>query len=194
MKQNSFLLSAFVSAVFNFAFFFAPVSAQTFAKVGFSDDSNRLRIITSSEEEKKTVFKFSADQIIDFEKEVFQLINKKRNEINLPELEWSEEAAKVARLHSENMAKFGFFSHVGLDGKMVDDRADSLGVKKWRAIGENIAYNRGYANPMEIAVEKWLLSTSHRQNLLNSRWKQTGIGIAVSENGTFYFTQVFLQK
>jgi uncharacterized protein YkwD len=114
--------------------------------------------------------------------------------MNLPELEWSEETAKVARFHAENMAKFGFFSHVGLDGKMVDERADYFGVKKWRAIGENIAYIRGYEKPTEVAVEKWLLSASHRENLLSSRWKETGIGIAVTDNGTFYFTQVFLQR
>jgi uncharacterized protein YkwD len=153
------------------------------------ENLNRQRIIRP-----KTTFSFSTAQIQSFEKEVFRLINKKRAEKGLPELSWSPEIADMARLHSESMAKNNFFSHSGLDGKQVDGRADIAGIKKWSAIGENIAYNRGYEKPMEIAVEKWLLSPSHRENLLSSNWRETGVGIAVTENGTFYFTQVFLKR
>jgi uncharacterized protein YkwD len=194
MRQKTFQCLAIVCAILSSGFFSIQVLAQAAASIRFSNELNGQRIIRYIEEIRKPVFSFSENQIITFEREVFQLINKKRVEMNLPELEWSEETAKVARFHAENMAKFGFFSHVGLDGKMVDERADYFGVKKWRAIGENIAYIRGYEKPTEVAVEKWLLSASHRENLLSSRWKETGIGIAVTDNGTFYFTQVFLQR
>ena len=136
----------------------------------------------------------SANEVLDFEKQVFSLINQKRAEQGLPALVWSNEVAKIARLHSENMVKFNFFSHRGVDGKAVDGRADSLGITRWTLIGENIAYNRGYQNPVEMAVEKWMLSATHRQNLLNDRWKETAIGIAVAADGTYFFTQVFLKR
>jgi len=136
----------------------------------------------------------SAEKIIELEKLAFSLINAKRAEIGLTALGWSDDVAKVARLHSENMAKFRFFSHRGIDGKMVNDRADQLGVSKWTAMGENIAYNRGFKDPIATAVEKWMESQSHRENLLNNRWKESAIGIAVSDDGTFYFTQVFMKK
>jgi uncharacterized protein YkwD len=138
--------------------------------------------------------KAAANQIPDLERLAFSLINQKRAESGLPALSWSEEVAKIARLHSENMVKFNFFSHKGMDGKMVDGRADSIGVTKWTAMGENIAYNRGYKNPIETAVEKWMLSPAHRENLLNESWKETAVGIAVTEDGTYYFTQVFLKR
>ena len=137
---------------------------------------------------KKAVTNFS------FEQKAFEEINQQRALIGLQPLIWSDDAAKIARLHSENMANFKFFSHEGLDGSMVDDRADSFGIRKWRAIGENIAYNRGYANPIEFAVDRWMHSTGHRENILSERWKESGIGIAITATGEYYFTEVFLQR
>lgn len=149
----------------------------------------------------KTIARNNADfkrntvnNISELESQVFEIINKKRKENGLPPLVWNNQIAGVARLHSKNMAGYGFFSHVGIDGKEVDDRADSLGLRKWRMIGENIAYNRGYGNPVERAVEAWMKSAGHRQNILKSNWKETGVGIAVSATGEYYFTQVFILK
>lgn len=130
----------------------------------------------------------------ELERHAFALINQQRASSGLEPLTWSDDAAKIARLHSENMANYDFFSHTDLNGLMVNDRADSLGIKKWQAIGENIAYNQGFENPVEFAVERWMKSPKHRDNLLNSRWRESGIGIAIAENGKYYFTEVFLQR
>ncbi|MGI8641675.1 MAG: CAP domain-containing protein [Pyrinomonadaceae bacterium] len=128
------------------------------------------------------------------ERQVFEFINKKRTEISLTPLIWNDDIAKIARIHSENMASNKFFNHAGLDGSMVNNRADAIGLSKWRAIGENIAYNRGYANPLEFVVEGWMKSPAHRENILNNRWQESGIGIAITADGTYYFTQVFLLR
>ena len=128
----------------------------------------------------------------DLERRAFELINERREKCRLSPLKWSDDVARIARLHSENMAKYNFFSHAGVDGLLVNDRADLFGVNKWQAIGENIAYNQGYENPVEFAVERWMQSPKHRDNLLSSRWKESGIGVAVAENGAYYFTEVFL--
>lgn len=130
----------------------------------------------------------------ELEKKAFALLNAKRLEMGLSALNWSDDVAKIARVHSQNMASYKFFSHTGLDGYMVSDRADKLGIRKWSAIGENIAYNRGYQNPVEFAVERWMLSNSHRENLLSNRWKESGVGVAITADGTYYFTQVFLVR
>ncbi len=131
---------------------------------------------------------------LELEKKAFELLNAKRGEEGLLPLIWDDEVAKVARIHSQNMADFNFFSHKGLDGMLVSDRADKIGLSKWRLIGENIAYLRGYKNPVEFAVECWMKSASHKQNLLNKDWKQSAVGVAVTDNGTYYFTQVFLLR
>lgn len=129
-----------------------------------------------------------------FSRKAFDLVNEKRRELGLSPLNWNDELANAATMHSQNMAEFNFFSHRGLDNKMVSDRADAAKVGKWRAIGENIAFNRGYADPVTKAVELWLDSPQHKRNMLSSDWKESAIGIAVNDEGAYYFTQVFLLK
>jgi uncharacterized protein YkwD len=207
MNLKSFLLKSAVFSALFLCVFSANLLAQTikaektasvasYVRDKEDEDSGLVRKRVAQPENVKIVspVKPSAIQILDFEKLAFSLINQKRVEIGLEPLAWSDDVAKIARLHSENMVKFNFFSHRGIDGKMVDDRADSLGLTKWTAMGENIAYNRGYKNPIETAVEKWMLSEGHRENLLGERWKESAIGIAVTDDGTFYFTQVFLKR
>lgn len=128
------------------------------------------------------------------EHSAFNLINQKRLENGLKPLAWSDALANIARQHSQNMAEFKFFSHRGVDNKMVSDRADNEHLGKWRAIGENIAFNRGYQDPVGKAVELWLDSPSHRHNLMDDNWKESAIGVAVAPDGSYYFTQVFLLR
>lgn len=127
------------------------------------------------------------------EKDAFQLINTERALVGLSALKWSEKIAEVARLHSNNMADYNFFSHKGMDGSMVDDRAAQLKMGAWSAIGENIAFMKGYDQPVAMAVEKWLQSPSHKKNLLDPAWTETAVGLAVTSDGKYYFTQVFIR-
>src|SRR6185436_13872733 len=69
---------------------------------------------------------------------VFELINRKRVENGQKPLAWSSDLAMMANLHSQNMAEYRFVGHRGLDNKTVSDRAYAIGVRGWRAIGENI--------------------------------------------------------
>ena len=131
---------------------------------------------------------------VELERTAFDLLNQKREENGLHPLVWSEQIAAIARVHSQNMAEHKFFGHRGLDNKLVSDRADQMHLGRWRAIGENIAYNRGYKDPVEKAVDNWLNSQSHRHNLFDSEWKESAVGVAVADDGSYYFTQVFLRK
>jgi len=129
-----------------------------------------------------------------FEQSAFEILNQKRAERGLKPLVWSEKVASVARMHSQNMAEFDFFSHRGIDGKLVSDRADTVGLGTWNAIGENIAFERGYDDPIAKAIDLWLNSPAHYDNLMDPNWKESAVGIAVAPNGAYYFTQVFLRK
>ncbi|MFL6468515.1 MAG: CAP domain-containing protein [Pyrinomonadaceae bacterium] len=127
------------------------------------------------------------------ERRAFELMNAERQISGLPMLEWSNEAAALARMHARNMAESRFFSHKGPDGETVDGRAARLGVK-WLAIGENIATMKGYEDPATMAVETWMHSTAHKRNILNGVYNQSAIAAAVASDGTVYFTQVFLSR
>lgn len=198
--MNNYSRSSFFRQIFLFLFLFPAlglsVSAQ-FAGAGFVAknfiDDSRPRVVTTAKE-PLAAGKKAAFSTPDLEKQAFDLLNSQRAAKSLPALAWNDDVARIARLHSENMAKYKFFSHTGLDGSMVNDRADLCGVSKWRAIGENIAFNRGYAKPAEFAVDRWMRSTAHRENILNDRWTESGVGVALAEDGSIYFTQVFLLR
>jgi len=149
--------------------------------------STRSRV-TKSPGDSKT------QPVTSIEQQIFALINAERVKNGLTELEWNDRLAAVARLHSDDMANGKFFSHRGSDGSMVDDRADRLGLGVWRSIGENIAYMRGFEDPAALAVSKWLESTAHRKNLLGSTWRESAVGVSVTEDGTYYMTEVFLLR
>lgn len=185
---------------------FAALAASSFAQTnnfqnptavkltGGSNSFDSLGIIVSDDGKIADVKASVVVNTTGVEQAAFALINRKRAENGLQPLIWSDEIAAIARIHSQNMAEFQFFSHRGLDNKMVSDRADDRGLRKWRAIGENIAFNRGYLDPISKAVELWLNSTSHRHNMLDRNWKESAVGVAVAPDGSYYFTQVFLKK
>ena len=128
----------------------------------------------------------------DTEARAWQLMNAQRQAIGLPSLQWDESLVALARTHSQSMAGSKYFSHKDPDGGYVDDRAARLGVNNWLAIGENIAFMKGYADPASTAVEKWMQSPSHKKNMLNGNWRQSAIGAAVADDGAVYFTQIFI--
>lgn len=127
------------------------------------------------------------------EQDVLDLINKERIANSLPPLAWNQKVADMARQHSKDMSWNNYFNHRGLDGKMVTDRAEAFGIN-WQMIGENIAMVGGFSDPIQHVVEGWMNSPGHRKNILEPRWKESGIGIFINSNGTYYFTQVFVVK
>lgn len=128
----------------------------------------------------------------DTEARAWELMNSRRLVTGLQPLQWDEQLVALARMHSASMASGHYFSHKDQAGGYVDDRATRLGILNWMAIGENIAFMKGYPDPASMAVEKWMLSPSHKKNILNGSWRQSAIGMAVGEDGAVYFTQVFI--
>lgn len=125
---------------------------------------------------------------------IFDLVNEERRKKGLSELYWDEGLSKMARNYSRKMAKDNFFSHYDADGESIVERADKAKVKGWRKIGENLFYCEGMTNYQSIAVKGWLRSASHRQNMLDRTWTDSGIGIAKSREGRIYVTQVFVKR
>lgn len=69
---------------------------------------------------------------------------------------------RAARRHAKAMADRDFFSHVGADGSRMGQRVTNAGYV-WHLVAENIA--AGMTDPSQ-AVENWIDSPGHRQNLL----------------------------
>lgn len=124
----------------------------------------------------------------------FAEINRTRVERGLKPLVWNDDIAAVAKFHSVNMATQNFFGHRDRLGFSVAERADAQGLRKWRMIGENLAYCNGFRDPVSTTLGAWLESKGHRKNLLRRKWQETGIGVAMDARGRIYVTQVFLKR
>jgi uncharacterized protein YkwD len=56
----------------------------------------------------------------------------------------------------------------------------------------NVAAAVGHENPAGTVVDGWKNSPEHRKNMLGD-FSLTGIGIAQSNDGGYFFTQIFIQ-
>lgn len=123
----------------------------------------------------------------ELELKVHSLVNEYRSSKNLPALTMNQLILDIAREHSKDMADGTVpFSHEGFADRAerISEQLDTSGV------AENVAYNYGYSNPGEIAVEGWIESAGHRANMEGS-YNVTGIGIVENNDGYYYFTQLF---
>lgn len=91
-----------------------------------------------------------------------------------PPVSWNDLLATAARLHSEDMARYGFFSHTGSDGGEPWDRISREGYPWWTC-GENIAV--GYPSVPEV-MQGWLGSPGHCRNLMNPDYEEIGAAFA----------------
>jgi uncharacterized protein YkwD len=128
------------------------------------------------------------------EHRVFDLINDERIKNGLQPLIWTDKSAITARFHSANMSQTSYFSHKDLIGNRVEDRLNKFGVTDWRMAGENIAWISGYDDPTARVVESWMNSPGHRKNILQPKYRESGIGLAITDDHKFYFTQVFVSR
>ena len=196
MNKNLFLFLGIFAAVATSTFaqtnsFQIPVALNVAAGDTGGSNYSRPRLAPDTAADVKSSVIVNIGSV---ERIAFRMLNEKRAEMGLSALMWSDDLERVAQIHSQNMADLKFFGHQGIDGKMVSDRADCLGVGNWRSIGENIAFTRGYSDPIAKAVDLWMDSPSHRHNLLDQNWKESAVGVAVAADGSYYFTQVFLLR
>lgn len=128
------------------------------------------------------------------ERRAFEQTNLARAKNGLPTLVWDPELCRLARKHSEQMASLRYFSHETPDGLQLKERARASGILHFRVIGENIAYNKGHEDPGGFAVERWLTSSGHRDNMLYPGFQSSAIGSYVAADGSTYLTQVFIAR
>ncbi len=118
---------------------------------------------------------------------VVNLTNSRRRNHGCRNLSRNDALDRAAQTHTRKMAGRNMLSHE-LPGEA------SLGVRvrragyNWTGVAENVA--AGYTTPQAV-VRAWMRSSGHRRNILNCRYRHIGVGYAVSNRGTPYWTQVF---
>lgn len=132
-------------------------------------------------------------EIESLEQQCLDEINRVRRRSGLPQLAFYEELLPVAREYSRRMAEQNFFSHNDPEGRTVRERVDEADIR-WRMVGENLAYSNGYINPVAASLHSWMESPGHRRNILEPDFSLTAIGAWIKQDGTVYFTEIFLKQ
>jgi uncharacterized protein YkwD len=125
-------------------------------------------------------------RLTDDEQRLLELTNQERKKQDVPPLRPNPVLFKVARAHSANMARQEKMAHE-LDGKNPYQRIKEAGYAYYTA-GENVA--NGDVGVEEI-MKAWMASPKHRDNILNAKFTEIGLGLSRNDKGVVYYTQVF---
>jgi uncharacterized protein YkwD len=109
----------------------------------------------------------------------------------VPPVKLSTTLASVASGHATDMAAHNYFEHEDLQGHSPAERVRAVGYAE-KLVGENIAY--GVAS-VDEAVQGWLDSPGHCENIMDPRFAEMGIGYAAgraSKRG-LYWVQVLAE-
>lgn len=120
------------------------------------------------------------------EKAMIDLVNKERSSQGIKLLIFDEKLLGIARSHSEDMFKRGYFSHYSPEGASVADRAAKAGID-YLIIGENLAF----APTLDAAHKGLMNSPGHRENILSGDYGKIGIGVFDAGVYGKMFVQVF---
>jgi uncharacterized protein YkwD len=124
------------------------------------------------------------------DREILVRLNATRSARGLRPLTFSRDLRDAAVAHSRAMLDGGFFTHASKDGSSFALRVRTFypaaGFETW-SIGENLLSSSGGEIDAPAAIEAWLASPTHRENMLNPAWREVGIASlhASAAGGTF---------
>jgi uncharacterized protein YkwD len=101
-------------------------------------------------------------------------------------LVWNSLLANAALGHAIDMRNKHYFDEISKDGRTVPTRIRNAGYRYCDA-GENISQED---NP-DTTVQRWLNSPDHCANIMNSKYRDIGIGQASDLNYNSYWVQTF---
>ena len=109
--------------------------------------------------------------------ELHGLINQSRIENNLPVLTFNNKLNQVAEAKADDMIAKDYFAHQSPDGRMPWDWINR-DEYPYLYVGENLAMNFTSAKSAHNAL---MLSTSHKKNILNSKYADIGLAVVSGE-------------
>lgn len=129
--------------------------------------------------------------VAESEAELLRLLNRDRQAAGLAPLRVDARLGRVARQHSEQMARLRLLAH---HLQTTPEQRVSAAHVGYAQLAENLAL----ANTEEAAERSLLDSPGHRRNMLEPRFTQVGLGVAFATNAQghkqLYVTQLFLEE
>lgn len=107
------------------------------------------------------------------QKKLIELTNAERQKAGLPAVSESDALDKAAALKAQNMFQENYWAHFAPSGKTPWDFILGAGYK-FTFAGENLAKNFYQSDDV---VKAWMVSPTHRDNLLNPKYRDIGIAV-----------------
>lgn len=123
------------------------------------------------------------------EQTLLNLVNKARADAGAGPLAFDMDVMKTARLKAKDMVDNNYFSHQSPTYGSPFDMMRQFGIS-FKTAGENIAGNPS----VQGAFNAWMQSPGHKQNILNSSYNYTGIGIVSSPTYGLILVQQFIGR
>ena len=132
----------------------------------------------------QSTWKTSAEVPPNFAQEVLDLVNDERAKEHLNPLKLSSSLNHYAQIRAKEITKS--FSHTRPSGYSCF----TVIPKPYRMVGENIA--AGQRSAKEV-VQAWMDSPGHRENIMNPKFKELGMGYVYLPNSKYkhYWAQFF---
>ncbi|MBX4198757.1 hypothetical protein KW800_00545 [Candidatus Parcubacteria bacterium] len=108
---------------------------------------------------------------------ILNLINIERAKAGLSAVTMNTKLSQAAQMKADDMLSQGYFEHIGPDGKDPWSWYAKVGYD-WSWAGEILAMNTNTESDTAI-IEAWMQSPAHKAIIMDSRYTETGIGMAV---------------
>jgi uncharacterized protein YkwD len=108
------------------------------------------------------------------------LLNRARHRHGVRHLRTNRRLKRAAERHTDYMKRHRCFSHRCPGEPSFVSRLQRVnylvgGLRRWK-VGENIGWGGGHDGTPKAIVRSWMHSPGHRANILDSQYRQLGIG------------------
>ena len=110
------------------------------------------------------------------------LLNVQRSKHGLGKLRSNRPLQGVATRYAKQMVSQSFFDHVSPTGSTFVQRilqSAYIDAGDGYSLGENLAWGSGVLGTPKRIVRAWMLSPGHRANILNGKFNDIGVGVAL---------------
>jgi uncharacterized protein YkwD len=133
----------------------------------------------------------------ELEMKIFNKVNEFRRNHEKNPFTHSERVRLIARLHSAEMGKRGYFDHTNPEGIAPPERHNQY--KGCKNPNENIAMLKEpqVIDTRKIAtqvVSMWANSSGHNTTMMSGYYYVSAVGVYVTENRSIYVTQNFCRE
>lgn len=131
------------------------------------------------------------------EAELIDEVNDAREEHDAAALAINAAMMRAAREHAAELASRHELDHASTrpGRETFADRLGAAGAPEWTLAGENLISLPFVATDVaDAAVRGWMESPSHRSEMLEPTYTDTGVGVVRDDHGDWFIVQLFIRR